>query len=188
MISILRREPTPNPNAFKFHTNTVLVREGSLSFENETEASRLPIAKALFDLGCVTSVMIADDFVSVSLAEWGEWKDVEDILTARIGAFDREEASRLAEELARRASEQRAQAKPNELLDQVNQLIDTFVRPALAGDGGGLQVLDVTSDKVVRVRYQGACGSCPSATSGTLMAIENLLRNKLDPEITLESA
>jgi NFU1 iron-sulfur cluster scaffold homolog, mitochondrial len=55
----------------------------------------------------------------------------------------------------------------NELLKKVNELLDQKVRPALAGDGGGLQVIGVDGF-TVRIRYQGACGSCPSAISGTL--------------------
>ena len=75
----------------------------------------------------------------------------------------------------------------DELLIKANQLIDRYVRPALAGDGGGLEVVGI-EEKTISVRYQGACGTCPSATAQTLRAIENLLRTQLDPEINLVSA
>jgi Fe-S cluster biogenesis protein NfuA len=42
-----------------------------------------------------------------------------------------------------------------------------------------LEVLGM-EDNTVLIRYQGACGSCPSATSGTLMAIERLLQSQID--------
>jgi Fe-S cluster biogenesis protein NfuA len=58
------------------------------------------------------------------------------------------------------------------------------VRPALAGDGGGLQVLGVEG-KTVLIRYEGACGSCPSSTAGTLMAIQNLLQSEVDDELVV---
>jgi Fe-S cluster biogenesis protein NfuA len=56
------------------------------------------------------------------------------------------------------------------------------VRPALAGDGGWLEVMSL-KDHTLSIRYQGACGSCPSSLSGTLMAIEGMLKQEIDPEI-----
>jgi Fe-S cluster biogenesis protein NfuA len=70
----------------------------------------------------------------------------------------------------------------NELLMKINAFLDQRVRPALAGDGGGLQVLGIDG-YMLRIRYQGACGSCPSAISGTLNAIENLLKREINPAI-----
>ncbi|MFZ1519381.1 MAG: NifU family protein, partial [Ignavibacteriaceae bacterium] len=57
-------------------------------------------------------------------------------------------------------------------------------RPALAGDGGGLEVLGLDG-YTVKIRYQGACGSCPSSISGTLMAIEGLLKRDVNPAINV---
>jgi Fe-S cluster biogenesis protein NfuA len=61
------------------------------------------------------------------------------------------------------------------------------VRPALAGDGGGLEVLGMDG-YTVKIRYQGACGSCPSSISGTLMAIEGLLKRDIHPALEVVSA
>ena len=65
-------------------------------------------------------------------------------------------------------------------------MLDKRVRPALAGDGGGLEVLDL-HDKTLTIRYQVACGTCPSAIQGTLVAIENLLRREIDPAMEVIS-
>ena len=75
----------------------------------------------------------------------------------------------------------------NELLKQINILLDQKVRPALAGDGGGLEVLGLDG-YTVRIRYQGACGSCPSSISGTLTAIEGLLKRDVNPAINVVPA
>ena len=66
-------------------------------------------------------------------------------------------------------------------------MLDQKVRPALAGDGGGLQVLGIDGF-TVKIRYQGACGSCPSSISGTLMAIEGLLKRDVNPSINVVPA
>jgi Fe-S cluster biogenesis protein NfuA len=67
-------------------------------------------------------------------------------------------------------------------LVRINEILDEKVRPALAGDGGWLEVLGL-HDHTLSIRYQGACGSCPSSLTGTLMAIEGMLRQEIDPEL-----
>jgi Fe-S cluster biogenesis protein NfuA len=74
-----------------------------------------------------------------------------------------------------------------ELLKKINEVLDTRVRPALAGDGGGLEVMGIEGT-TLKIRYQGACGSCPSSIRGTLVAIENLLRREVNPAIEVVSA
>ena len=73
------------------------------------------------------------------------------------------------------------------LLKQINDVLDQRVKPALAGDGGGLEVIGLEG-LTLKIRYQGACGSCPSAIRGTLVAIENLLRREVNPAIQVISA
>ena len=68
----------------------------------------------------------------------------------------------------------------------VEAVLDESVRPALANDGGGLEVIEVDG-QIVRIRYQGACGGCPSSTGGTLRVIENHLRSQLDPNIKVHT-
>jgi len=65
-------------------------------------------------------------------------------------------------------------------------VLDERVRPGLAGDGGGLEILGL-EDKRLLIRYQGACGSCPSSISGTMYAIEHMLKEEVDPEIEVVS-
>ena len=67
-------------------------------------------------------------------------------------------------------------------LARINEMLDERIRPYLASDGGWLEVLAL-DDHTLTIHYQGACGSCPSSLSGTLMAIENMIRQEIDPEI-----
>ena len=70
----------------------------------------------------------------------------------------------------------------SESVRRVNEILDEKIRPYLASDGGWLEVLSL-DDKKLTIHYQGACGSCPSSLSGTLMAIERLMQEEIDPEI-----
>ncbi|HIO70018.1 MAG TPA: NifU family protein, partial [Nitrospirales bacterium] len=68
------------------------------------------------------------------------------------------------------------------LLEKINAVLDEKVRPALAGDGGGLNILGLDG-LTLKIHYQGACGSCPSSTAGTMMAIQNVLKKEVDEGI-----
>jgi Fe-S cluster biogenesis protein NfuA len=68
------------------------------------------------------------------------------------------------------------------VIAQINELLDERIRPFLASDGGWLEVLSL-DDKTLKIRYQGACGSCPSSLTGTLMAIENMIKEEIDSDI-----
>ncbi len=72
------------------------------------------------------------------------------------------------------------------VIDRINQVLDEKVRPGLAGDGGGLEIVGYHDHRLM-IHYQGACGSCPSSISGTLYAIEHMLREEVDPEIEVVS-
>ena len=67
-------------------------------------------------------------------------------------------------------------------LSRINAILDNTIRPALQGDGGDLEVLGLEENRLM-IRYQGACGGCPSATMGTLQAIEGILRDQYHPDI-----
>lgn len=187
MLSVISREPTPNPNAHKFHTGAALLEFGQLSFRHEHEAGALPLARELFDSGAVEAVLIAEDFVSVSALPEADWDEIEGIVQRELATYSVADASRLAEQQAAASKLARAGLQDNELYPKIEEVLERWVRPALAGDGGGIELIAI-EDKNVLIRYQGACGSCPTSTANTLMAIENLLQDQVDPEITVMPA
>lgn len=186
-LAVAYFEPTPNPNAFKFHTGATLIPAGKqLSFQNPIAAERLPLASQLFDLGYVDAVLIAEDFVSVSGKPTANWPEIKKTVELALIDYDTEAATLLAGEMATERSAALSTAAENPLYQQVNDLFETYVRPALAGDGGGIELLEV-EDNIVRIRYQGACGSCPTSTASTMSAIQNLLRDKISPSLVIEN-
>jgi Fe-S cluster biogenesis protein NfuA len=66
--------------------------------------------------------------------------------------------------------------------DKIEGVLNEKVRPVLANDGGGLQVVKIDKDKVY-IHYQGACQGCASAATGTLNFIRNTLSTSLNHEI-----
>ena len=182
-MKVLNVEATPNPHALKFVVDGRVTEGGARSFETPAEAGTHPLAQALFELGDVKTVFFMPSFVTVSKEPATDWSDlqprIEDVL-ARGG-----EASAAAP--VRPASGATALTETDrELLPRIEEVFETRVRPALAGDGGGLDIVSL-ENYTLTIRYQGACGSCPSSISGTLRAIEHMIRVDVDPGLTVVS-
>lgn len=181
MPKIADIEYTPNPNAVKFILKEPVTSGSSRSFQNAQTAQADPLAASLFAVGNVTSVFYMDRFVTVNKEDEVSWEDLLKKLAEPIRS-----APAVTEQAAPAAATPVAAPGENPLLDRINAVLDEKVRPGLAGDGGGLEIVGLV-DKRLMIAYQGACGSCPSSLAGTLMAIEHMLREDVDPEIEVLS-
>ncbi|MBK7981171.1 MAG: NifU family protein [Ignavibacteriae bacterium] len=173
MLMVKDVDLTPNPQALKFVLSEKLLNRETRSFKNKQEAEHDPLAKAIFDLPGIVSVFYMDRFITIEKEPNTSWGKIQMPFVNLIKEFNKDLIPQESESSNSFENE-------TELLKQINDLLDKRVRPALAGDGGGLQVLDL-HDKTLTIRYQGACGTCPSAIQGTLVAIENLLKREIDP-------
>lgn len=179
MVKITHVLDTPNPDAVKFMLEGRILASGARSFENPQAGANDPLASAIFAVGPVASVFYMDRFVTVTKYPGADWNEIQAGIVKAIEAN-----AKPAEEPPQAAA---GTAGPdNDVLDSINRVLDENIRPALAGDGGGLEVL-AYKDFVLSVHYQGACGSCPSSTSGTLFAIQNLLQRMVDERIQVVS-
>ncbi|MCJ7554733.1 MAG: NifU family protein [Ignavibacteriaceae bacterium] len=180
MLMVEDVDLTPNPHALKFILNKKLLIVETRQYPDKQSAQNDLFAKGIFDIDGVVSVFYMDKFVTIEKSTEANWGQIQRPFIIFLKDFN-PELIPAEKEIA--VSEE----SNNELIKKVNELLDQKVRPALAGDGGGLEVLGVDG-LTVRIRYQGACGSCPSAISGTLMAIEGLLRRDINPAITVVAA
>ena len=187
MPRIAEIEFTPNPNARKFILREPLTYGVSKSYESAEQAAADPLASALFAIPHVTNVFYVDYWITVTQDGKAHWPELLRQLAVPIREAESAEAK--SKELVTQSYE-RPDGVPaggevdeveDEKLAAIRQLLDEQVRPYLQGDGGDLHVLGL-EDNVLRVHYQGACGSCPSSISGTLAGIEGLVR-QIDPEI-----
>lgn len=178
MLMVKDVDLTPNPQALKFILNEKLLDRETRSFKNIDEAENDPLAKGVFELEGVVSVFYMDRFITIEKEPNVSWGKIQMPFVNFVKSFDK---NLIPEEV-----EQSDNESDTEKLKVINDILDKRVRPALAGDGGGLEVLDL-HDKTLTIRYQGACGTCPSAIQGTLVAIENLLKRELDPSIEVIS-
>ena len=182
MPKITDIQETPNPNAVKFILKEPVSNGTTHSFASAEMAQDDPLAKALFDVGQVVSVFYMDRMITVEKTDEGDWDEMLAQLAVPIRAAESTAATASAAAAAAVGGSIAAVVSDDPRLSRINEILDEKVRPALAGDGGWLEVLSL-SDHTLSIRYQGACGSCPSSLSGTLMAIEGMLRQEIDPEL-----
>jgi Fe-S cluster biogenesis protein NfuA len=174
-------QETPNPNAVKFILREAVTNGVARSFSSASQAESDPLAKSLFDVGHVVSVFYMDQMITVEKDDEGDWDELLPTLAVPIRAAEAVGSS-AAVAAAAVGGPIAAIASDDPRLLRINEILDEKVRPALMGDGGYLEVLGL-SDHTLSIRYQGACGSCPSSLTGTLMAIEGMLRQEVDPEL-----
>lgn len=200
MFKVLQTSSTPNPNALKFHLDQSVLKEGSKSFLVTNYPPENEALKDLFQLDQITSVFCIGNVITVNKKPQGNWDDlipkIADILEEKLKSLDyllkkledqkeplkqpengNSYSSSLEQDFFSQTKESQIRA--------VNQILDTSVRPGLAGDGGGLALIDIQGE-IVQVHYEGACGSCPSSTGGTLQFIESTLQKTLHPKIKVQ--
>jgi NFU1 iron-sulfur cluster scaffold homolog, mitochondrial len=176
-------EETPNPNAVKFILREPVSNGVARQYGSADLAENDPLAKSLFDVGHVVSVFYMDRMITVEKDDEGDWDELLPTLAVPIRAADAVNGSAAAAAAAAAVGGSiAAVASDDPRLLKINEILDEKVRPALMGDGGYLEIIGL-SDHTLSIRYQGACGSCPSSLTGTLMAIESMLKQDVDPEL-----
>jgi Fe-S cluster biogenesis protein NfuA len=175
-------QETPNPNAVKFILREPVSNGVARSFSSSSQAEIDPLAKSLFDVGHVVSVFYMDSMITVEKDDEGDWDELLPALAVPIRATEATSKSAAAAAAAAVGGPIGAIVSDDPRLLRINEILDEKVRPALMGDGGYLEVLGL-SNHTLSIRYQGACGSCPSSLTGTLMAIEGMLKQEVDPEL-----
>ena len=174
-------QETPNPNAVKFILREAVTNGVARQFGSADQARADALAKSIFDVGNVVSVFYMDNMITAEKEDSADWDELLPALAVPI---------RAAESVTGAASlgagavggAIAAVTSDDPRLLHINEILDEKVRPALMGDGGYLEIIGL-QDHTLSIRYQGACGSCPSSLSGTLMAIEGMLKQEVDPEL-----
>lgn len=175
----IQTQPTPNPNTIKFLPGQTLMTSGTREFMDQDSAKQSPLAERIFALDGVKSVFFGNDFVSVTKAEDASWN----FLKARVLAAVMEHFS-MGMPLFNESITQETSApseQDSEVVQQIKELLETRVRPAVAQDGGDI-MFERFEKGIVYLHMRGACAGCPSATMTLKSGIENMLRHYV-PEV-----
>jgi Fe-S cluster biogenesis protein NfuA len=171
-------QPTPNPNALKFILDREVKHDGKVSFKTPQDCKDVPLAAALFDLRGVDQIHFFQNVITISKFSFEDWDHLEPAVQTSIESFIEDHDPNF--KVFDPESDRRSSLPPE--LQKIEEILDKRIRPGLQGDGGDLMVKDF-KDNILIVKYQGACGTCPSSTTGTLEAIRSILREEFDPNV-----
>ena len=191
----IETETTPNPATLKFLPGQPVMQGGTREFTSPEEAEASPLADAIFATGEVTNVFFGSDFVSVSAAPGAEWASLRSQVAAILLDHFVSEAplfvggsaagiSVPAEEADDEMGDDPADA---DVVAQIKELLETRVRPAVAGDGGDIRYRGFRQG-VVYLAMQGACSGCPSSTATLKHGIEGLLKHYVPEVVEVRTA
>ncbi|NVD44168.1 NifU family protein [Qipengyuania atrilutea] len=185
----IETETTPNPASLKFLPGQQVMPSGTREFASPEAAEASPLAQALFDTGEVVNVFFGGDFISVTAAPGVNWSTLKPQVLSILLDHYASQAPLFAPGTAAGISvppeaEMQVEEDPadKEIIEQINDLLDERVRPAVAGDGGDIAYRGY-KDGVVYLTMQGACSGCPSSTATLKHGIEGLLKHYI-PEVT----
>ena len=182
---LIRTEQTPNPATRKFLPGREVMTAGTRDFADAASAQASPLASALFDSGMVEGVFYGRDFISVTIAPGFSWGDVEPIVLETLLDHFVTEAPLFAPGTAAgievAVSDFEEDPEDSEIIEQIKELIDTRVRPAVAQDGGDI-IYKGYKDGRLYLSMHGACSGCPSSTVTLKRGIESLIRHYV-PEV-----
>ena len=178
----IQTETTPNPATLKFLPGRAVLESGTLDMASKEAAKQSPLAERLFEIPNVGGVFFGSDFISITKSD-GDWQQIKPAVLAAIMEHFISGAPLLAgDATAQSDADEFFDEKDSETVELIKDLIETRVRPAVAGDGGDITFKGF-KEGVVYLTMKGACSGCPSSTATLQHGIQNLLRHFV-PEVT----
>ena len=177
----IETESTPNPATLKFLPGRPVLAGRTADFADANAALASPLAKSLFGLEGVARVFFGHDFVTVTKSGQAEWSSLKPQVLAAIMEHFVSELPVMSE--TAEALEEDVMPEDREIADQIKELLESRVRPAVASDGGDI-IFRGYRDGIVSLQMQGSCSGCPSSTATLKHGIENMLKHYI-PEVRL---
>lgn len=177
----IQTESTPNPATLKFLPGQAVLASGTADFASPEVAESSPLAQRIFAVSGVTGVFFGGDFVTVTKADNIDWNHIKPAILGAIMEHFQTGQPVMAGDATANVGHAEHDGPDGEIVNQIKELLDTRVRPAVAQDGGDITFHGFDRG-IVYLHMQGACAGCPSSTLTLKMGIENLLRHYI-PEV-----
>ncbi|KUL95049.1 iron transporter [Bosea sp. WAO] len=177
----IQTEATPNPATLKFLPGRSVSPGGPIELRDPAQGDRSPLASRLFGVKGVSAVFFGSDFITVTKAE-GEWPHLKPAILGAIMEHYMSGAPLMADGAADAGPEESEEEffadEDAQTVETIKELLETRIRPAVAGDGGDITFRGF-KDGTVYLAMKGSCSGCPSSTATLKHGIQNLLRHFL---------
>lgn len=178
----IQTETTPNPNTLKFLPGQQVLGSKTAFFTDKENAATSPLASALFVLPDIRAIFYGSDFITVTKTELSNWEILKpQILTTMMEHYQSGNPLMLDEKPKAAEKADSYSENEQEIVDQIKELLETRVRPAVAQDGGDI-IFHSFKEGIVYLEMHGSCAGCPSSTATLKSGIENMLKHYV-PEV-----
>tara|TARA_B100001029_G_C14835737_1_gene325523 strand:+ start:135 stop:692 length:558 start_codon:yes stop_codon:yes gene_type:complete len=174
---MIQVENTPNPNALKFLSDKTISEVGTKEFQKKTiNKIENSFVKSLLNIDGVELILLSDNFLSVKKQEKANWENIKPSVISYLNDYFQTNKKPI---LFKKDTEEKKitkQTDSNEIIDQINEVLESKVKPAVAKDGGDIKFVSFKNG-VVKVELKGSCVGCPSSMMTLKQGVQNLLKH-----------
>ena len=184
---MIQTEHTPNPDTMKFLPGKKVSDVGPIEFLKTDKTIKIPLVNKILALKGTTMVFFGEDFITVKKEKDLNWEDLKNGIISEINDYyskGNDVVVRKDSRLAKILSKSESSPEPiqsNEVINKINEVLDSKIRPAVARDGGDITFKSF-ADGVVIVELKGSCSGCPSSIMTLKQGVQNLLCHYI-PEV-----
>ena len=170
---MIQIENTPNPNALKFLSEKQLSEVENQEFQKKDLSQiKNEFVKNILNFDGVELVLISKNFMSVKKDEKTSWDTLKPTIISSINDYFEKNNQPMI--LKKNSISKKKPLEENETIQQIKDVLETKVRPAVAKDGGDIQFISFNNG-VVKVALKGSCSGCPSSVMTLKQGVQNLL-------------
>ena len=184
---MVETEDTPNPNTLKFLPGKKVSEVGPIEFLKNDKRIKVSLANKILSLEGTVMVFFGEDFITVKKEQDLNWKDLKHSIISEINDYYSKGNNVVVSrdlKLEKILDKSKSSSKPiqsNKIIDKINEVLDSKIRPAVARDGGDITFKSF-EDGVVTVELKGSCSGCPSSIMTLKQGVQNLLFHYI-PEV-----
>ena len=177
---MVQTEHTPNPDTLKFFPGKKVSEVGPIEFLKNDKSIKVSLANKILSLEGILMVFFGTDFITVKKKKDLNWENLKHGIISEINDYYSkgnkvvvDKDSRL-EKILNTPTSNKTSVQPNEIVNKINEILDSKIRPAVAKDGGDITFKSFKNG-VVTVELKGSCSGCPSSVMTLKQGVQNLL-------------
>ena len=178
---MVETEHTPNPDTLKFLPGKKVSEIGPIEFLKNDKNIKVSLANKILSLEGTVMVFFGEDFITVKKEKDLNWEDLKRGIISEINDYYLKGNDAVVKKGSQETVKASVFKKPNEIVNRINEILDTKVRPAVAKDGGDI-IFKSFNDGIVTVELKGSCSGCPSSIMTLKQGVQNLMCHYI-PEV-----
>ncbi len=177
----MQTDNTPNPDTLKFLPGKKVSDIGPLEFKKEDKNIKVPLANKILSIEGVVMVFFGEDFITAKKEKSLNWGDLKHGIISEINEHYSDGNNLVISKDLKISNTKPITSQPDKIVDKINEVLDTKIRPAVARDGGDIAFKSFNNG-IVTVELKGSCSGCPSSVMTLKQGVQNLLCHYI-PEV-----